>query len=536
MHMSLVGGGILWLVIRLLRPTSIVRAGFDTARLAAPCAIVAVLGYAAISGGGVAVARSVLMSLLALGALAVGLRSGAGTGLSLAALALGLAEPGVANDAGFQLSFAAVAALLSQRQSLTVLGRLRPRPIAWMVSAFWLSLVAAGATAPLTAQHFHRVSWISPVANLAAAIPIAGAVALGLAAAVLHLFVPQAAALGFEGAAWSAHVVLRVAASAARLPFAESAVIAPGWPLVVCFSAFAASSALPEAGRRRVRVAIAIVSFGLVTAMWHERFRTDRLDVVFVSVGQGDATVVRLPGGRVLVVDAGLPGRGRLAVAPYLRRLHVGRVDYLVASHVQDDHWGGLPEVAEEFEIGEFWHPGGACEIPRFMDFTRALTDRGIDVIDVGALHGRGGILRRTGPEGWRIEAVWPTDAEGGCSANDRSIVLSIRYAGRTLVLTGDIEAATEHTLARVGGVSADLLKVPHHGSATSSTPEFLAAVAPAVAVASVGGNNRYGFPRPEVEARYRDAGASFFRTDRDGAVVATVGATCMTVRAAKRR
>jgi competence protein ComEC len=195
-----------------------------------------------------------------------------------------------------------------------------------------------------------------------------------------------------------------------------------------------------------------------------------------------------------------------------------------------------LPEVADQFEVGEIWHPGGACAVPRFVDFTRTMTERGIDVIDVGALHGSGGVLRRSGPEGWRIEAIWPTDAEGSCTANDRSIVLSVGYAGRRLVLTGDIEASTEHALARLARVSADLLKVPHHGSATSSTPVFLAAVAPAVAVASLGQNNRYGFPRPEVEARYRDAGASFFRTDRDGAVIATVGATGVSVRAAKRR
>jgi competence protein ComEC len=285
-----------------------------------------------------------------------------------------------------------------------------------------------------------------------------------------------------------------------------------------------------------VRAAIAIASIGLVVAAWHDRFRADRLDVVFVSVGQGDATIVRMPGGRVLVVDAGLPGRGRLAVAPYLRRLRIGRIDYLVASHVQDDHWGGLPEVAERLEVGEFWHPGGQCPVPRFTDFVRTLTERGVDVIDVGALRARGGILRRTGPQGWEIEAVWPGDSEGSCSANARSIVLSVRYAGRTLVLTGDIEAATEHSLTRSAEVSADLMKVPHHGSATSSTSVFLAAASPAIAVASVGQNNRYGLPRPEIEARYRDAGASFFRTDRDGAVVATVGATGVTVRAAKRR
>ncbi len=536
MHMGLVGGAIFWLVLRLCLPTRLVRAGFDTYRLAAPCAMVGLLGYGAISGGGVAVARSLLMSLLVLIVLTVGRRANAGLALSAAALCLTLAEPDIACDVGFQLSFAAVAGLLAQHRSMAALGRLRPRPVAWVVSALWLSIVAAAVTAPLTAQHFHRVSWIAPLANLLAAVPVAVTVTLGLAAAALHWVLPAASVLGFEGAAWAAEVVLRIATVMSRLPAAESSLAAPGWLLTGALTTLMLASALPAGARRRLRVILAALSAALVVDAWHARFRADRLDVVFVSVGQGDATIVRLPGGRVVVSDAGPPGRGRLAVAPYLRRLRVGRIDYLVASHVQDDHWGGLPELAEQFDIGEFWHPGGSCAVPRFAEFTETLTRRGVRVIDAGREHERGWPLRRAGEEGWSVEALWPADAVGSCAANDRSVVLAIRFAGRALLLTGDIEASAEQALSRSGDVRADILKVPHHGSATSSTPAFIAAVGAAAAVASVGQGNRYGFPRAEVEERYRARGTAFFRTDRDGAVIATLEATGIAVHAAKRR
>jgi competence protein ComEC len=256
------------------------------------------------------------------------------------------------------------------------------------------------------------------------------------------------------------------------------------------------------------------------------RYRTDRMDVVFAAVGQGDATVLRMPGGEVVVVDGGPPGRGRSAVAPLLRRMGIGRIDVLVATHVQDDHWGGLPELAEELEIAELWHPGGTCTQPRFAELVDSLRSRGVRVTDVGAAlaaaHAAGAgrpAIRRRGEAGWTLRALWPREAHGRCDANDRSVVVLAAFGRSRLLLGGDVEHAAEHAIARLGRLRAGVLKAPHHGSRTSSSDALLDAVRPALSVVSCGTLNRYGFPHPQVSARYAARGVPLLRTDRAGAI-----------------
>jgi competence protein ComEC len=344
--------------------------------------------------------------------------------------------------------------------------------------------------------------------------------------------------------------VLRVAEAAAALPQAYLPVVRPGAILTIALSGLAFVPAARVAARVRllavlVVVAVAATGHGLI-----QRYRGDRMEAYFLAVGQGDATVVRLPGGRVLLVDGGLPGRGRIVVAPMLARLWIRHIDVAVVTHVQDDHWGGLPELTRDVTIGELWHPGGGCTSERFQAFLDDLGRQGVRVIDVGRALGGGqalaqsetigaftdtttpaegsadtiSTLARSSGHGWRLEASWPRDSRGMCSENDRSVVVKLRFGAFGLLLPGDIEAGAEHALvAGRESLAADVIKAPHHGSRTSSTPSLLAAVRPRAAIASAGRGNRYGFPHAEVEARYAEVGAPVFRTDRDGAVVVVV-------------
>jgi len=187
---------------------------------------------------------------------------------------------------------------------------------------------------------------------------------------------------------------------------------------------------------------------------------------------------------------------------------------------VQSDHWGGLPEIVAGVEVGELWYPAGRCDVPAFADFAAELAAAGTRLRPLLAADepaAAGG--------GWQVDVLWPPSSDGACNANDRSLVIAVHFAGHAVLLTGDVEAGAELALARRRDrVAADVLKVPHHGSRSSSTAALLAAVDPRIAVASLGRDNRFGFPHAEVERRYLAHGVVLLRTDRDGAVSVAIG------------
>jgi competence protein ComEC len=380
--------------------------------------------------------------------------------------------------------------------------------------------------------------------NVVAAPLAAVTVLTGLGALAPYAVLGEAAAWLFEPALVAAAGLLAVAEFSSELPGAGVEVFAVPAVAAVALAALPFAGLATGRSRRIVCAVLATAALSSVAGAVYDRFRADRLDVTFVSVGQGDSSIVRLPGGRVVVFDGGRPGRGHSVVAPLLDRMHIGRIDYLVASHVQDDHWGGLADLLERFEIGEVWYPGGLCESQRFSEFLEASTAAGARVVDVGAVleaqsaGSAGSTVRRSGVEGWTIRALWPRETSGSCSDNDRSIVLRIEFEKVAVLLAGDVEAGAEARLVEraPGDLRADVAAMPHHASATSSTAAWVAAVRPRIAVASVGRDNRYGFPRAEVVERYRDLGAETYRTDVDGAVEVAVSGRELQVRTAKIR
>ena len=526
MNIAVVAGFAVWAARVVVAGARVRESGLDPLRPAALVAAVSVILYAMLSGGGDSVVRATIMGLLVLVALWRG-RSGDGAlGLSAAALALSLFAPGGAQDAGFQLTFVATAAVLA---AVTWVSGIRwPKHMEAVASAISISFWCWAVTTPIVVYHFHRVSLVAPLAGLAASPPAGLVVIAGLIGSFLLPAAPSAANLAFDVGGWAGDAVLWVARTTASPSWAEQIVVSPGAGAACALSALPLVIVGPPRTRRRLGVTLCLLAVACSAHAALERYRTDRMDVVFTSVGQGDATIVKLPGGEVLVADAGPSGRGRTVVGPMLRRMHIGRIDYFIATHDQDDHVGGLAELAQEFPIGELWHPGGVCA-GVFVDVLRALEARGTRILDVGRAWAAGrarprrALLSRRGPAGWRLRVLWPRTTEGACVENDRSVVVSIRFAGKRVLLTGDIEATAEGILSRSKKVRADLLKVAHHGSRTSSTAVFLAAARPHAAVAMLGWANRFRFPSAEVVRRYESNGVPLFRTDRDGAVRATV-------------
>jgi competence protein ComEC len=249
--------------------------------------------------------------------------------------------------------------------------------------------------------------------------------------------------------------------------------------------------------------------------------------VTFLDVGQGDAAVIEGPRGFVAVIDGGGDPQGAFdtgarIVEPYLRRRGIARIDLVALSHPHPDHLNGLLRIVERFPVGALWTSGDDGNNPVYGRLMALAADRGVPT-PVPA--------RLTLPSG-TIEAVHPwlgdrIAAPPGLGVNDASLVLRVIHAGRSVLFSGDIEGDGEVELAgraRLGvRVAADVLKVPHHGSSTSSTPELLRLVHPQLAVASLGRQNQFRFPRPEIVARYRQAGIRLLRTDEGGAVTLTI-------------
>jgi len=242
--------------------------------------------------------------------------------------------------------------------------------------------------------------------------------------------------------------------------------------------------------------------------------------VVHLDVGQGDATLVQ--GTRAaMLVDAGtaLPDgadMGASVVAPALRALGVRRLAVAVASHGDLDHRGGLASVLREVPTERLWLPFGALREPAFAALAAEARALGVRVEERGAGSPREAI------GDLQVEPLWPPPAASAArSRNDRSLALRIELAGRSLLLAGDLEAPAEAALvARRAPLRAELLKLSHHGSRTSSAAVFLDAVGGTVAVASAPRRSRFGMPHPEVTERVHDAGYALWWTGRDGAVL----------------
>jgi competence protein ComEC len=250
------------------------------------------------------------------------------------------------------------------------------------------------------------------------------------------------------------------------------------------------------------------------------------LVVTALDVGQGDALLVDLPDGRAMMVDAGgLVGSpvdvGRRVVAPVLRQRRRRRIDVVVISHPHPDHYGGLEAALEGIEVGELWWPGLAStthpdgELVRWVD---GLRRRGTVVHQAADLCGA---PLRFGSAEARVLAPCPR-ADPAETANDNSLVITLRFGDRVVLLMGDAERAAEERLLATHGheLRADLLKIGHHGSRTSTTPALVAAVRPSLAVISCGVRNRFGHPHAVTLATLARARVDVRRTDRGGALV----------------
>jgi len=461
--------------------------------------------FTLVTGARVSTVRAFAMAAVVLVGRATSWRIDAASALALVAIVMTAASPLLIEDPAFQLSASATAVLVLAAQRPVENGSGWRR---WLVRAVQASLATTLVTAPIVAVHFGEVSVVGVLVNLIA-VPLVeiAVVPVGLAGAVLGLWSPSAG--GF---------VVAVAAAAARMVSVLAGAAATWVPMVAGPRGVFEGAACVVAGLwvarwqrpgNRALVAMVVILGAIGVAVGGREHHRDQLRITFVDVGQGDAAIVEFPGQRVWLVDVGPATRsGAGPLVEMLRERGIDTVERVIVSHPHPDHDGALGQLEHRLEVGAVWRARSATWGPERAPPLGTIAVGKTRVVILAPIF--------EGPRASEDPIL---------SANDNSIVILIEYAGRRVLLSGDVEEEAEDRLRiaypDLGRV--DLIKVPHHGSATSSTGALVDWLRPTFAVISCGRDNRFGHPAAVVVDRWRQAGAEVLRTDRDGDVVATI-------------
>jgi len=507
----------------------------DVGRLAALIAIPMAWAYADFAGGSGSVLRAAAMLTAVLGARVASRRPSPARALAFA-LGFGVVQDPLAiADVSFTLSTAATAGLLLLSNPISRLlgateateetGWLR-RTWSFFAAAISTTLAATLACAPVTACLSSELPVAGVFANLIAA-PLGELMALPFAMGHVALAPFPSLELGAARVASGALRGVLFIARVARDVGVSLPVPAPtAWQLAtfgvgatLIFSLPARAKKL-TAGAALVLALIALEIGFRIASRPHGELRVTVLDI-----GQGDSILIDLPDGSLMLVDGGgFPGQsfdvGKRVLVPVLRARRRSRIDRVVVSHPHPDHFGGLgAAVAAVDEVGEIWDNGRVEEHParELVDLISAVKMKGGSVLRPADLCG---MPRNYG--GAVVEVLAPCPSlEPELSTNDGSIVIRIRFGNRAVLLMGDAEEAAEERLLTSGAdLRADLLKVGHHGSRSSSSDALLRAARPTYAVISCGVRNRFGHPHGQALRSLEAANATIIRTDIGGAFV----------------
>jgi competence protein ComEC len=366
------------------------------------------------------------------------------------------------------------------------------------------------------------------------AIPWVGflLVPLSLIASLLSFFFSPLATLLIRVTDVLTLLLLKVVAFFASLPLASFPITTPTVFEMILFYLLLFLGVHLRKGRgiRYLFLGLCLL-FMIDLAFWNWRgFLQNSLVVTFVDVGHGDSILVEFPKGKKMLIDGGgLPGErfdiGKQVIAPFLWKKKIRKIDTLVLTHPDPDHVKGLNFIASQFSISRFWETGLPVVDEPYLKLKKTLRERNVETdtfheemppqvisgVQISILNPSPiALMRRASGRGqWNPSQL-----------NNQSLVMMLQYKNIRVLLAADIEKEGEERMMRKGhALRADVLKIPHHGSASSSTPLFLQRVRPAYGILSVSERNIGRLPHPEVMKRYEQLGSKILRTDRHGAI-----------------
>lgn len=541
------GGNVAMLIMPLL---AVLRRMGVGVRAASAVAIPVVVFFVFLTGASPSVMRAGLMAVLVLLGDVLDRERDALHTLGMAAALLLVWSPTLLFDLGFQLSVMATLGILlfARRVERWLSPRLEALFGTWLGSrlaeGLSVTFAAQALVEPLSLHQFGAFSAVAPVANLMVLLFVGWLVPFGLVTVVPGLIFPPAVWVLGKVAGVALPLLIYTVKAMATIPLAFvevgrlPAVWVVAWYLALLLLTFpparqllAGRVALLRAARREHRLALAgcLLAVALTGLTWRYALAAppDQLRITFLDVGQGDATLIEAPGGRRMLIDAGLayPARngrpgydaGAQVVLPYLEWAGVERLDYLVLTHPDGDHVGGAQAILRAVEVSTLLMTAPDAPEVGQVEALAVARERSIPVrqpaegerIDLGG----GVLLEVLGP---------PRQPFVGSRSDDNAncIAMRLRYREVAVLLACDLEAVAEERLVAAGyDLRADLLKVSHHGSGHSSTAGFLQAVSPRYGLVSAGNGNAFGHPHPQTLERLGAVGAEVWRTDRHGTV-----------------
>jgi len=528
------------LFIWILKRSEFLLLSISVRKWAAGLTIPCIVLYAFIAGREISVIRAAIMVITFLFSILLDRERNLLHTLALAAFLILIFSPPSLFDVSFQLSFLAVFSIIylvprilqefkQEVISLLPKSSWRKNILKYIILSLLVTGVAILGTAPFVAFHFNRFAPIGFFTNLLI-IPWVGflIVPLSLTASIFSFFSTPLATFLININGFITLILLRVLAFFSSIPYASFFMSTPTvFEIVLFYLLLLFVVHLRKRKRIRYLFAGLCIVFVLDLTYWDLKGLFQKnLMMTFIDVGHGDSILLEFPRGKRMLIDGGglYEDRfdiGKNVIAPFLWKKKIQKIDTLVLTHPDPDHFKGLKFIASQFSIGQFWDNGLKGESESYRQLEEILSSKKIERLS----------LNEASPfqmiSGVEISFLNPPllnsiQRKGSMhwDLNNSSLVMKLQFKNVSVLFTGDIRREAEERMLRKGyPLRAEILKVPHHGSSYSSSPLFLQRVKPSYAILSVGERNIGRLPHPEVIKRYRQLGSRILRTDKHGAI-----------------
>jgi competence protein ComEC len=451
--------------------------------------------------------------------------------LAIAALIILIMNPYEIYSPGFQLSFSAVLAIGAIYPNISAAVNklyIKSKIVKYVLLFFGVSLSAQLGTLPFTVFYFGKLSVIALFANLIVIPAIGLIIALAVTTLLINSFLPAVASIYAVTTDTITSLLLNFINYTGELSYSHIKIPAYSVYDAIIFYLFLILL-LPFIRKFQSRFAFPLVLIFTIANVYifsslddEPLLPDNKLSILMIDVGQGDATLIKTPDNKTILIDAGLAAfyfdYGERVILPLLDHLGIDKVDYGFVSHLDSDHYGGFISLIQNDKIGEIYKPALDTSVSKDMKFEKYLREESMKI----SYYDSQKLLFRN------CRMYFLSDKEGNevynFSSNNRSGVIKLVYGNCSFLLTGDAESRVENILVNdyQNFLNVDVLKVGHHGSKTSTSEKFFNYTSPEYALISAGIKNKFGHPHSSVISRLNDGIVKTFRTDESGAILLT--------------